>query len=72
MTAIEECLLQNQVEIMWALSYLLGKAAPELAGRGGELDRMRDDLAASAKNSNRLLDTCRKRDADPKKHQGER
>lgn len=56
MTDIEARILQNQIEIMWTLSYLLGRAAPELAGRGGELDRMRGDLAAAAKDTRALRD----------------
>lgn len=62
MTDIEERLLKNQIEIMWTLSYLLGRAAPELLGRGGELDHMRDDLRISSNVSRALVDACRKRD----------
>jgi len=39
-----ECILQNQIEIMGALLLLLRHAAPNLVGKGGELDRQRDDL----------------------------
>lgn len=56
MTDREARILENQIEIMWSLSYLLGKAAPDLLGRGGELDRMRDDLAAASKDTKRLLE----------------
>lgn len=52
----ESRILQNQVEIMWTLSYLLICAAPDLDGRGGELDRMRQDLAGAAKDTTRLLE----------------
>jgi hypothetical protein len=38
------CILENQIEIMGALSLLLRFAAPDLVGRAGELDRQRDDL----------------------------
>jgi hypothetical protein len=39
-----QCILENQIEIMGALSLLLRFAAPDLVGRAGELDRQRDDL----------------------------
>jgi hypothetical protein len=55
MTAAETRILQNQIEIMWNLSYLLKFAAPDLVGRGGEFDRMRDDLAAASKDTHALL-----------------
>jgi hypothetical protein len=49
-------ILQNQVEIMWTLSYLLKCAAPDLVGKGGELDRMCQDLVGAAKDTARLLE----------------
>lgn len=54
MTDIEERLLKNQTEIMWTLSYLLEQASPTLVGRGGALDRMRDDLAAACRATKAL------------------
>jgi hypothetical protein len=39
-----QCILQNQIEIMGALSLLLRYAKPDLIGKAGELDRQRDDL----------------------------
>lgn len=44
MTTKEDVILYNQVEIMNAISLLLRYARPELAGRGGELDMIREDL----------------------------
>lgn len=38
------CLLENQIEIMGALTLLLRYAKPDLIGKAGELDRQRDDL----------------------------
>ena len=38
------CVLRNQTEIMGALSLLLRHVAKNLVGKGGELDRQRDDL----------------------------
>jgi len=55
MTDVETRILKNQIEIMWALNYLLSKAAPDLVGRGGELDRMCDDLADASRVSRELL-----------------
>jgi hypothetical protein len=40
----ERCILQNQIEIMGALTLLLRYAKPDLIGKAGELDRQRDDL----------------------------
>ena len=37
MTEAESRILQNQVEIMWTLHYLLRCAKPDLVGRAGEL-----------------------------------
>ncbi|WP_316176283.1 hypothetical protein [Bradyrhizobium sp. SZCCHNRI1073] len=59
MTGAEERILKNQWEIMWALNIFLGKQFPDLVGRGGELDRMRDDLAAASKETKTLLDHAR-------------
>lgn len=59
MTEIEARSLQNQVEIMWTLSYLLKCARPDLVGRAGELDRMCDDLAAASKVTKALLEASR-------------
>ena len=56
MTEIEKRLLMNQHEMMWALHYLLGKAAPDLVGRRGELDRMRDDILDAWRAGKALLD----------------
>lgn len=58
MTDTEARTLENQVEIMWTLSYLLSKAAPDLVGRNGELDRMRDDLAQASKKSRAMIDAA--------------
>lgn len=38
------CILENQIEIMSAVSTLLRYAKPGLVGEGGELDRQRNDL----------------------------
>ena len=56
MTELEARLAQNQIEIMWTLSYLLSKVAPDLVGRGGEMDSMRADLAAASKATKQLLE----------------
>lgn len=56
MTETEARILQNQIEIMWTLSYLVKCAAPQLAGRGGEFDRMRDDLANASKDTKKFVD----------------
>jgi hypothetical protein len=56
MTDIETRALQNQIEIMWTLSYLLKCAKPDLVGRAGELDRMCADLADASKSTKALLD----------------
>jgi hypothetical protein len=55
MTEAETRILKNQIEIMWALNRLLGKLLPDLVGRGGELDRMRDDLATASKETKSVL-----------------
>lgn len=55
MTDIEVRTLQNQIEIMWTLAHLLRCAKPDLIGRGGELDRMRDDLATASKSTRALI-----------------
>jgi hypothetical protein len=57
MSDAEKRILQNQVEIMWTLHYILGKLVPDLVGRNGELDKFRADLVASSKDTNRLLDS---------------
>lgn len=49
------CILQNQIEIMGALSLLLRFAAPDLVGRAGELDGQRDDLLQRHKATQRAL-----------------
>lgn len=56
MTDTEARILENQVEIMWTLRYLLQKAVPALVGRGGELDRMCVDLAHASKKSRAMID----------------
>jgi hypothetical protein len=56
MTEIETRILKNQMEILWVLNLALGKLLPELVGRNGELDRMRDDLACAAKDTRKLLE----------------
>lgn len=56
MREVEVRILQNQIEIMWTLSYLLKCAAPTLLGKVGELDRMRDDLVDAAKSTKQLLE----------------
>lgn len=55
MVEVEIRILSNQIEIMWALSYLLAEAEPDLVGRGGALDRMRNDLGNAAKDSLTVL-----------------
>jgi hypothetical protein len=49
-------ILENQVEIIWTLHYLLECAKPELVGRAGALDRMRGDLVHAAKTTKNLLE----------------
>jgi hypothetical protein len=56
MTDFEIRVLKNQTEIMRVLNLLLGKLLPDLVGRGGELDRMRDDLTDASKATRALLD----------------
>jgi hypothetical protein len=56
MTEAEARILRNQIEIMWALRHLLSGANPGLVGRGGELDRMRDDLADASKTTKAFVD----------------
>lgn len=56
MTDTETRILENQVEIMWTLSYLLSKVVPNLVGRNGELDQMRSDLAHSCKKTRSMID----------------
>lgn len=63
MTDAETRILKNQVEIMWALSYLLSKSAPDLVGRNGEMDRMREDLAHASKKSRAMVDAGAHRSA---------
>lgn len=59
MTDTEARALQNQIEIMWTLSYLLKCAKPDLIGKAGALDRMCDDLAAASKSTSALLEASR-------------
>lgn len=56
MTDIEKRNLKNQIEIMWTLHYILAKIAPDLVGKRGELDTMRDDLIAAVKDTARIVD----------------
>ncbi len=55
MTDNEQCILQNQIEIMGALSLLLRYVKPELIGKAGELDNQRDDLLVRHKITMKLL-----------------
>ena len=55
MTDAETRILKNQIEIMWTLSYILGRVAADLVGCGGELDRMCDELADASKKTAKLL-----------------
>jgi hypothetical protein len=55
LTEIEKRILQNQIEIMWVLNLYLGKAFPDLVGRGGELDRLREYLAHAAKETKKMI-----------------
>lgn len=48
-------ILQNQIEIMGALSLLLRYAKPDLIGKAGELDLQRDDLLQRHKATQRAL-----------------
>lgn len=50
-----KCILENQIEIMAALSLLLRFAAPSLVGRAGELDGHRDDLYQRHKATMKVL-----------------
>lgn len=52
-----QCILLNQVEIMGALALLLRYARPELDGKGGEMDRQRDDLFQRHKATMSALET---------------
>lgn len=56
MSEAEKRILQNQIEIMWVLHRFLGKQEPDLVGRGGELDAMRNDLAAASKATRAILE----------------
>lgn len=56
MTKEEKLILKNQIEVMWVLNLLLGKLLPDLVGRGGELDRMRDDLVRACKNTTACIE----------------
>lgn len=60
MTEIEKRILRNQNEIMTALSYMLSKMYPELVGKGGELDRYKNDLFYAYKETNKLLENATK------------
>lgn len=59
MTEVESRILKNQIEIMWTLHIALGKLLPELVGRGGELDRMRGDLADASKETRKLVESSK-------------
>jgi hypothetical protein len=48
-------ILKNQIEIMWVLHLALGKLLPDLVGRGGELDMLRNDLTAACKETKKIL-----------------
>lgn len=50
-----QCILQNQIEIMGAVSLLLRYAKPDLIGKAGELDKQRDDLFQRHKATMRTL-----------------
>lgn len=50
-----QCILQNQIEIMGAISLLLRYAKPDLIGKAGELDGQRDDLLQRHKATQRTL-----------------
>lgn len=54
---VQTRILQNQIEIMWTLSYLLACVKPDLVGKAGELDHMREDLANAAKSSKKLAES---------------
>ena len=56
MDAAQKRILENQFEIMWAINFLIGKACPDLVGKNGQVDRMRDDLALAAKDTKTLLE----------------
>lgn len=56
MTEVEKRILKNQTEILWAINIALGKMLPDLVGRGGELDRIRDDLRIAAKDTTALVE----------------
>lgn len=56
MSAAEKRILENQFEIMWALNFLVRKVCPDLVGKAGEVDRVRDDLAGAAKETKALLE----------------
>lgn len=55
MTQTEARILQNQIEIMWTLHYLLRSTKPDLVGRGGQLDGMCADLVAASKESDAII-----------------
>lgn len=52
----EARILENRLEIIWTLHYLLECAKPELVGGAGALDRMRGDLVHAAKTTKNLLE----------------
>jgi hypothetical protein len=54
-TEIEDRILQNQIEIMWTLHYVLKCTKPELVGRAGELDMMLSDLAEASKDTKAIM-----------------
>lgn len=55
MTETEARILQNQIEIMWTLAYLLRCAKPDLVGKAGELDKIYDDLAHASKDTKKFV-----------------
>lgn len=50
-----KCILENQIEIMSALTLLLRYAKPDLIGKAGELDAQRGDLYQRHKATQRAL-----------------
>lgn len=55
-SAAEKRILENQLEIMWTLHLLIGKTCPDLVGKAGEVDRMRDDLRTAAQDTKAALE----------------
>lgn len=52
---VTHCILQNQIEIMDALSLLLRYVKPDLVGNAGELDLQRDDLLQRHEATQRII-----------------